>query len=1348
MIKIYLLIFLLILFSSLSYLSESSNPKSFEKKPEDINENATICSDIIIYLNITDKLAPHSLNEFKKKCVTHIVKIKKNFNHKDTIGFSNEFILSLIHMKSLHASGDETDAYNIKHILSKLQVNLNENSINDKVRDLIKFNKFLLDTSNVKDIEEFLVLSSDKDEYMNESKKNVISTVKNSFKHHMHFFIKSEEKIYLKKEFHGQKFLDIYKEFICVHHIHLCQIFYQQVEIYLKMKAIFYGLINYIEQYSQQLVKSDLSRILSLNKKEGDLVQLLSNYALDEEEYVIKRMFMTNNTPMLELHKKDNERNQKSVPDKKAVKVIDLKKELESLEKYEELINLTKRYIRSITDIDADISSLVDELDQLDIEKFLLDLNFLINYGFLRITEEKLGIFEDDILLTYINLYRANNIIFLYLLKIKYEKFKRSEHHAYEYHDQNKIPTVSNETIQSHLSQTNKYTNLKEFDKNVIFQHFKKSLTEVLENFDVSSYDESKIEYFFTMAFKNCNINQNYSRNSAEMWISFLYTYDNYGWFFFNPNNTISEIRKEHFIRHILGYRNFIMRNSNALMHLDTQVSKLIDFIYLVLGMDYSSYVLNFSIQSNFFKYDFETFKFDNLKTKFSYDCIDSIANNYYFFNDEENEVFNTDYNDNFYMNLPNIYSLAYQLFNELAININVITNTPLKKRLKNRSSYAYFTIMNILGNNNDIYSKNIRHVFASYVLALVFFIESHIDISRYKPKDLFFLKQSYPLIDHKYADDFKVVEDNCKLLFDFMKIYKNSKASHLSHVEEVMKFLNLIIIVLWGKESKKSLYYDDDVSLYKKLLISCIFNGGLSIQDKLIADITKSCDISFYGITPKILKEIIEINLSTNKWNPVIIEKLAHSFVLNCKLQSIMYDSMNIENVTLKNFSKLVMAPEILRTYHCFKLGRQAAKLLESIILKKKFVRFRVNDAVDVYDFFFTKKVISNNIHEDFKEFLKDKEEYEKRQIDTILQHSPLSQEQTKILIDNYECYWFNNFENFKTLWMHVSSKLGTGTYIKNFFSEIWSNMRYLFKKKTNVKDVEYFPASISEINLLDYYSPLVVSEIFCQEQMQILFLTLKNDKHENRSEIPDKIKTAYFQCKFNYYRDNNNDPIHRLQPSHFMDGNVYVFKQPYYLIYNIDKTYKKKLVRLFLSEKTLEYLLMDKISIPECFGRCTTKNFNRVILQNQSPKSKEIVIQNRLVPSNIPRKVKARMYIYVNEAYIHNLYTDYLTNEKISKIDIENNSVKVCMGKSTYLVNSFLTRSHFDLSHKPVYDFNLDHNFYIFLKKNEHLIAGNPNHECFINYDLLITNIDVEDPYRDISSDLIKNLYILKNK
>lgn len=149
------------------------------------------------------------------------------------------------------------------------------------------------------------------------------------------------------------------------------------------------------------------------------------------------------------------------------------------------------------------------------------------------------------------------------------------------------------------------------------------------------------------------------------------------------------------------------------------------DMIHLSFLADKSPYTLDLSLANYLFLYvnEYHMFKKDeNIKLIQSYDYIDSIANNYYYFGEKKYPVFKTDYSSRLYTNFPNVYSIAYQLFNELAINMN-ISNTPLKKKLKSKANYAYFTIMNLIGHNHDIYSRGPRLVFAAYMLTLGKFV-------------------------------------------------------------------------------------------------------------------------------------------------------------------------------------------------------------------------------------------------------------------------------------------------------------------------------------------------------------------------------------------------------------------------------------------------------------------------------------------------------------------------------------------------------------------------------------------------------------------------------------------------
>ncbi|ETW18709.1 hypothetical protein PFFVO_02605 [Plasmodium falciparum Vietnam Oak-Knoll (FVO)] len=284
--------------------------------------------------------------------------------------------------------------------------------------------------------------------------------------------------------------------------------------------------------------------------------------------------------------------------------------------------------------------------------------------------------------------------------------------------------------------------------------------------------------------------------------------------------------------------------------------------------------------------------------------------------------------------------------------------------------------------------------------------------------------------------------------------------------------------------------------------------------------------------------------------------------------------------------------------------------------------------------------------------------------------------------------------------------------------------------------------------MNLLDYYSPMVHSESHCQEKMQVLFITLRDSKEENRSEIAQKVKSAYYQCKLDYSKNHHSDFIHRIHPNDFLNNKVYVLKQPYYLMSNVPLNNPKKVSRLFVTEGTLEYLLLDKINIPECFGPCTKLHFNKVVIKESKQRIYDMTINNALVPEIQPYNRRKYMTIYINEAYIKNIVSDALTSEEIKRHDIQKGNIKICMGKSTYLTEPILTEEHFNLTHKPVYDFSsVKHNLKVFHMKNEHLVSEDPNDDCFINYPLATINLDISDPYKEISEDLIKNLYILKS-
>ncbi|GAB65866.1 high molecular weight rhoptry protein-2 [Plasmodium cynomolgi strain B] len=1355
-------------------LSIKNAPDASALNIEVEKDKKKICKNAFLYINVAELLSQNDEESYVQKCEELMDTIKNDTPDETAEAEINEFILSLLHTRSNYSIINEADEQVLKNLLRSVNGSISEEAALKRAKELIVFNRFIKDKAKVKNVQEMFVLSSKADEYMNDAKTKMIENIVDSFQLFHNYLVTWGSDIKVVKRYATETFLSIKNEKICSDYIHLCQKFYEQASIYYRLKVIFDNLVTYVDQNSKHFKKDKLLELLDMDKGFYRESKVHNNYVLEDETVIpvlqltdiykghkwVVRVVHDGNSKLM--HGNDIE--DKEVRQKFIVTMKNIRRDLNDEGLYSDLMKTVKNYVLSITQVDNDISNLVRELDHEDVEKckagaayglhyerLLIDLNFFLYYGFLKIEEDKNMITFNDVSPTFINLYRANHILFLYLLKTGFEENKNSEYLAFKFYKNIGYKKIPNDKIYSLFTGKGSLTNLPKPSPEVMKEHFLSIFPSLPDNYDASAKEIQKFHLFFAMAFKDCNINQGYSAISKELWSELLYAFDHFGWFYVHPQNIISSLSKTSFVRQMLISRNFILKNNEALILLDTQVAKLMDLIHLSMETDKSRHALDFSISSKFFHYenDYNTLKEnDKKRLMFTYDYIDSIANNYYFFSDVKYQVFKSTYESRFFTTFPNVYSLAYQLFNELAINMNVVTNAPLKKKLKDKSKYAWFTLLNIIGKNHDIYSKGPRLVFAAYMLALVYFIESHIDISRYQPKEYYFMKQSLPLIDNVHKNGFTMLKKRCDMLVNFIKINKTPLKYQQTNMEEYIKLMNLTAIVLWGKESKKSVFYDDDVSLYKKLMIACVFNGGKTVQEKAIESINKSCDVKFYGLNPKKLDEFIDINMSINKWNPLILEKQAQSFILSCKTQKLMYNNINVEKIKLENFYKLADAPEMIKTYHCFKLGRQAASLLESIILKKKFVRFRVSDAMDVYDFFYINKVLSNNVRNDFEEFLKNKQAYEKAQNEIIITNSPLGAEKTKKLIDEHQCYWFSSYDNFKILWMHVSSNMGTGTYLKNFFSEIWQNLHFLFKKKATVKDVEFFAGDLSQQELIDYYSPLVHSESHCQEKMQSLFVSLRDNDEQNRVEIPDKIKTAYFQCKLDYYKNYHTDKTHLIKSRDFLDNRVYVLKQPYYLISNIDNTHKNKLLRLFVTESTLDYLLLDNIDIPECFGRCTIDHFNRVVLQQGKTNQHDEVIQNALVPENTASKKRKEMTVYVNNIYVHNLKTDYITKEEITRKDIEENKVKVCLGMGTYFMKNFLTEQHFNLSYKPVLDFNAEHNFKVFLKKNESQLSKNENDICYVNYDLAITNIEITDPYREISENLIKNLYILKNK
>lgn len=111
-----------------------------------------------------------------------------------------------------------------------------------------------------------------------------------------------------------------------------------------------------------------------------------------------------------------------------------------------------------------------------------------------------------------------------------------------------------------------------------------------------------------------------------------------------------------------------------------------------------------------------------------------------------------------------------------------------------------------------------------------VYFIEVHIDVRRKNPIFFKHLQINQPIYTYnKDIDkDLKQLEKKCQLIQNFLNITNKQKGkSTRTHLEEVLKILNLIIFSLWAKESIQHFFYDSKVSPYKKLILYCIYNDG-----------------------------------------------------------------------------------------------------------------------------------------------------------------------------------------------------------------------------------------------------------------------------------------------------------------------------------------------------------------------------------------------------------------------------------------------------------------------------------------------------------------------------------------
>ncbi|KEG01910.1 hypothetical protein YYE_03429 [Plasmodium vinckei vinckei] len=1319
----------------------------------EVEEDKTkICKNILLFLHADDLMTNEGRISFMHKCEDMVHKMKNKIGDDDSVDVVTEFALSLMHMRSKHTMTSSINNNKaLKNIIVSIDKSMSEPEVISKVRNIIRFNRFLAGRLNYKNIGEALVLRVSTHRSMALAKRELIKNILLDFHYvGVYFDIESENPTLLKKH-SSESFLNIKNDPICHTYIHLCQKFYEQVGVYHKISTIYQDIITHL---GRSMDREQITHIFSLENSINQ-VSRYSNRLLNSDALIYdmnKSNYIKYNDLIHEVVVGDQniEEQVKQSNGRYIVVVKNLKEYIGDSNLYKQIMSSVKNYLLNITENDKEISKMIIELGNEDIEQFMTQLIFFMHYGFLLITEDKHMVYLSDIIPTYTNLYRANDVLLLQLMEMKFESGENEKSEDSNKYDKYKFSKVDNAEAYGSLREIDSITQLPKLTDNLADYHFYNTIDKYSADIVPTKENISKFQFYFTMSFKDCNINQNYTPLAKSLWAELLYGFDKYGWFYFHPKKVMSSISKSSFIRHVLVSRNYILKYMEPLIYLDTQVSRLMDMINLSFRADKSQYTLDLTMTNYLFLYvnEYHMFKKDeNIKLIQTYDYIDSIANNYFYFGEKKYPVFKTDYSTRLYSNFPNVYSIAYQLFNELAINMN-ISNTPLKKKLKNKSNYAYFTIMNLIGHNHDIYSRGPRLVFAAYMLSLVFFIESQVDISRYRPKEMDFMKRSFPLLAPANRDDFNILKKRCSLLTSFIEINKKKLGEH-SRMEEYTKILSLVTILLWAKESKNSLYYDPDVSLYKKLMVACVFNGGVTVQEKATKSINKSCNLTQYGLTKSNLDDFINVNLSAHKWNPDIFERITASFVLTCKAQNAMmvFENFNVNAVNAEDYYKLAIAPDMVKTYYCFILGRKAERLLESLILKKNFVKFKVEDAIDVYEFFYVSRILSKNPREDFELFLQNKKAYQQKQKDEIIDSSKLDKRVTEILYNSHECYWFKSYENFKSLWMHAASNLGPGAYVRNFFSEVWNNMRFIFKKQAKVRDVEYFNSSLANETLIDYYSPLIKSEEHCRNETQKIFLSMRDSGEKSRIEIPDEIKSKYYQCKLDYYKNNHSDPVHKIYPRDFLDQRVYVFKQPYYLLSNIDDKNKKQLLRLFITEDTLRYLLLEDLEIPECLGKCTVDDFNKVLITTSNTKPHEPVIYNNLIPQNCKSKIRKEMKIVMHSSFIFNLQKDFLTGEPITLHDVQIGDVHVCFGTDTYYKENILTPGHFDLTHKPQFNFPEDNNYRVFLKKNVNKVAKNPKNPCFVNYELTVINIDIPDPYRDIGQDLLTNIEILKS-
>ncbi|SBT33730.1 high molecular weight rhoptry protein 2 [Plasmodium ovale wallikeri] len=503
-----------------------------------------ICYNILIYIYMKNILTNQEKQLFQKNCVNVVANIKQSLPDDAIKDEISEFILSLIHMRSLHVP--TIQKYNeeaVKNLLLTFDKSLNENEALEKAKDLLTFNNFINDKSNVKNIQEVLVLNSRNDEFMNESKMNLFDKLLKEFSLFNNYLYINTDKIDIAKGRSLENFLNVKEEIFCSNYFHLCQKFYEQSIIYYRLKIIFENLIEYVDTNSKIFKKDKLLDLLNLEYKINKPSKIHTNYVLGDEILFpkLKLTDIYNYEKVIVEVKSDDYNHDTPTYEKGSEKIVDgrflvtvknLRKEINDDHSYADLMKTVKNYVLAITIIDKDIANMVRELDYEDMEKctpctplsrhllyhspffppppfaVLVDLNFFLYYGFLRIEEDKHMVTVNDVAPTFTNLYRANQVIMLYLLKTGYEENKNSEYLTFNFYKNMDLRKVPNEKAYTVFRTKSQLTGLPKVLPDIIREFYLEMYPSLPEEYEITPADRRKFQFYFIMAFKDCNINQ------------------------------------------------------------------------------------------------------------------------------------------------------------------------------------------------------------------------------------------------------------------------------------------------------------------------------------------------------------------------------------------------------------------------------------------------------------------------------------------------------------------------------------------------------------------------------------------------------------------------------------------------------------------------------------------------------------------------------------------------------------------------------------------------------------------------------------------------------------------------